>query len=55
MVGTEKQVLKGNQFQGFRNGYISTAVDELSPEIKMPVRRPGMAPYQTGNCMNGPA
>jgi TonB-dependent starch-binding outer membrane protein SusC len=29
MVGTEKQVLKGNQFQGFRNGYISTAVDEL--------------------------
>jgi TonB-linked SusC/RagA family outer membrane protein len=29
MAGTEKQVLKGNQFQGFRNGYISTAVDEL--------------------------
>jgi TonB-linked SusC/RagA family outer membrane protein len=29
MVGTEKQVLKGRQFQGFRNGYISTAVDEL--------------------------
>ncbi len=29
MVGTEKQILKGNQFQGFRNGYISTAVDEL--------------------------
>jgi TonB-linked SusC/RagA family outer membrane protein len=29
MVGTEKQVLKGNQFQGFRNGFISTAVDEL--------------------------
>ena len=29
MVGTEKQVLKGNQFLGFRNGYISTAVDEL--------------------------
>ena len=29
MVGTEKQVLKGNQFQAFRNGYISTAVDEL--------------------------
>ncbi len=29
MVGTEKQVLKGNQFQAFRNAYISTAVDEL--------------------------
>jgi TonB-linked SusC/RagA family outer membrane protein len=29
MVGTEKQVLEGNQFQAFRNGYISTAVDEL--------------------------
>ena len=29
MVGTEKQVLKGTKFQGFRNGYISTAVDEL--------------------------
>jgi TonB-linked SusC/RagA family outer membrane protein len=29
MVGTEKQVLKGNQFAGFRNGYISTEVDEL--------------------------
>ncbi len=29
MAGTEKQVLKGNQFQAFRNAYISTAVDEL--------------------------
>ena len=29
MAGTEKQVLKGNIFSGFRNGYISTAVDEL--------------------------
>jgi TonB-dependent starch-binding outer membrane protein SusC len=29
MVGTERQVLKGNQFQAFRNAYISTAVDEL--------------------------
>ncbi len=29
MVGTEKQVLKGNQFQAFRNAFISTAVDEL--------------------------
>lgn len=29
MAGTEKQVLKGNAFMGFRNGYISTAVDEL--------------------------
>ena len=29
MVGAERQVLKGNQFQGFRNAYISTAVDEL--------------------------
>jgi TonB-linked SusC/RagA family outer membrane protein len=29
MVGTEKQVLKGNQFAGFRNGYISTDVDEF--------------------------
>lgn len=29
MAGTEKQVLKGNQFAGFRNGYISTEVDEL--------------------------
>ncbi|MEJ7644514.1 MAG: TonB-dependent receptor [Chryseolinea sp.] len=29
MTGTEKQILKGNQFQGFRNAYISTAVDEL--------------------------
>lgn len=29
MVGSEKQVLKGNQFQAFRNGYIGTAVDEL--------------------------
>lgn len=29
MVGTEKQILKGNAFMGFRNGYISTAVDEL--------------------------
>ncbi|HTF18484.1 MAG TPA: TonB-dependent receptor [Chryseolinea sp.] len=29
MAGTEKQVLKGNVFMGFRNGYISTAVDEL--------------------------
>jgi TonB-dependent starch-binding outer membrane protein SusC len=29
MAGTERQVLKGNQFQAFRNAYISTAVDEL--------------------------
>ncbi len=29
MAGTEKQILKGNQFSAFRNGYISTAVDEL--------------------------
>ncbi|MBA4057070.1 MAG: SusC/RagA family TonB-linked outer membrane protein, partial [Marivirga sp.] len=29
MAGTEKQVLEGNQFQAFRNAYISTAVDEL--------------------------
>jgi TonB-linked SusC/RagA family outer membrane protein len=29
MVGTEKQVLKANQFQAFRNAYISSAVDEL--------------------------
>jgi TonB-linked SusC/RagA family outer membrane protein len=29
MAGTEKQVLKGNIFMGFRNTYISTAVDEL--------------------------
>ena len=29
MAGTEKQVLKGNQFQAFRNAYISTAVNEL--------------------------
>lgn len=29
MAGTERQVLKGNQFAGFRNGYISTEVDEL--------------------------
>lgn len=29
MVGTEKQVLKGNIFMAFRNGYISTEVDEL--------------------------
>jgi TonB-linked SusC/RagA family outer membrane protein len=29
MAGTEKQVLRGNQFSAFRNAYISTAVDEL--------------------------
>lgn len=29
MAGTERQVLKGNQFFAFRNGYVSTAVDEL--------------------------
>ena len=29
MAGVEKQVLKGSQFQAFRNAYISTAVDEL--------------------------
>lgn len=29
MVGTEKQVLRGNQFSAFRNAYISTDVDEL--------------------------
>ena len=29
MAGTERQVLKGNIFSGFRNGYISTEVDEL--------------------------
>jgi TonB-dependent starch-binding outer membrane protein SusC len=29
MVGTEKQVLKGNHFQAFRNGFISNSVDEL--------------------------
>lgn len=29
MVGTERQILKGNQFQAFRNAYISTSVDEL--------------------------
>ncbi len=29
MAGTERQVLKGNQFQAFRNAYISSAVDEL--------------------------
>jgi TonB-dependent starch-binding outer membrane protein SusC len=29
MVGTEKQVLKGNHFQAFRNGFISNAVDQL--------------------------
>ena len=29
MAGAEKQTLEGNQFQAFRNAYISTAVDEL--------------------------
>jgi TonB-linked SusC/RagA family outer membrane protein len=29
MAGTEKQVLKGHVFMGFRNAYVSTAVDEL--------------------------
>lgn len=29
MAGAEKQMLKGSQFQAFRNAYISTAVDEL--------------------------
>jgi TonB-linked SusC/RagA family outer membrane protein len=29
MAGTEKQILKGSFFTGFRNGYISGAVDEL--------------------------
>ncbi|MGC3944089.1 MAG: TonB-dependent receptor [Chryseolinea sp.] len=29
MAGTEKQILKGHIFMGFRNAYISTAVDEL--------------------------
>ena len=55
MVGTEKQVLKGNQFQGFRNGYISAAVESFLLEIKTPVLQPAMVPYQTVNCMSGPA
>ena len=29
MAGAEKQILKGSHFNAFRNGYISTAVDEL--------------------------
>ena len=29
MTGVEKQTLKGSHFSAFRNGYISTAVDEL--------------------------
>lgn len=29
MAGVEKQILEGSFFAGFRNGYISTAVDEL--------------------------
>ena len=29
MAGVEKQTMKGSQFMGFRNAYISTAVDEL--------------------------
>lgn len=29
MAGVEKQILKGSHFNAFRNGYISTAVDEL--------------------------
>jgi hypothetical protein len=36
MAGTERQVLKGNQFQAFRNAYISTAVDELLAGIQNP-------------------
>ena len=29
MAGIEKQTMRGSQFMGFRNAYISTAVDEL--------------------------
>ena len=36
MAGTEKQVLKGNHFNAFRNGYISTAVDELFAGARNP-------------------